>query len=377
MILGYFDNNATTRPHPEVVQAMMPHFTDLYLNASSAAGQRFGMDGIVSEAKRAVGALLGSVNLADEIVLTSGASEANSWAIKGLSLGAGDHVVSSAIEHPSVLAALSAIERQGVLVQLAPCMPDGVVDMEAFRSTMRPGTRLVSIMLANNETGVIQPVARLAGIAREIAPNCVIHCDLTQAVGRVHIDLSDELFEVDLASFSAHKFHGPKGVGGLFVRSGTQLDPLLEGEQEKGLRGGTINTPGAAGMAKAAQIALARLPEMERVSGLRDRLERSVVGAIPETKVNGESARRLPNTISLTLPSVDANEAVDELAGRGICIASGSACSSGSDAPSHVLTAMGVTYSDAFRTIRISLSNETTSGEIDLLVRELADVANA
>nr|WP_246746690.1 cysteine desulfurase family protein [Agrobacterium burrii] len=374
--MSYFDNNATTRPHPEVIEAMMPHFTDFYLNASSAAGRHFGVDGVVGEAKRAIGTLLGSADLAEEIVLTSGASEANSWAIKGLMLGDGDNVVSSAIEHPSVLAALSAIERQGVIVQLAKCTQDGVVDLEAFRSAMRPDTNLVSLMLANNETGVIQPVAQLATIAREIAPNCVIHCDLTQALGRIRVDLFEELFEVDLASFSAHKFHGPKGVGGLFIRSGTRLDALLEGEQEKGRRGGTINTPGAAGMAKAAQIAVARLPEMERVASLRDHFEKLLIEAFPEAKINGKGTRRLPNTSSVTLPSLEANEAVDVLAGRGLCIAGGSACSSGSDAPSHVLTAMGMPYANAFRTIRVSLSNESTSHEIELLVRELMVAAN-
>ena len=375
MIRAYLDNNATTRTDPSVVQTMMPYFTDLYVNASSAAGQVLGADRVVDEAKRALGALFGSRDLANQFVLTSGASEANSWAIKGLGIGGDDVVVSSAVEHPSVLAALKAIERRGANVRLASCDTDGVIDVADFRAAIDSRTRLVSLMLANNETGVVQPVSRLAEIVREAAPQCVIHCDLTQAPGRIPVDLSSELVEVDLASFSAHKFHGPKGIGGLFIRSGVEVEALLEGEQERGRRGGTINSPGAAGMAKAAELALQRLSGMEEVAAMRDRFEAIVLQKVSGSIVNGKAARRLPNTSSITIRGLDAAEIVDELARRGLCIADGSACSSGSDAPSHVLTAMGVAYSDAFQTIRVSLSSETTADEMDLLANELIELA--
>lgn len=372
---AYFDNNATTRPSDEVVAAMMPYFTELFANASSAAGQVLGVDRVTTEAKRAVGALLGSSDLGDDIVLTSGASESNSWAIKGVPLAEGDVVVSSVIEHPSVHAALAAVERRGVQVRLVPCDRNGVIDEAAFRLAVAPGVRLVSVMIANNETGAVQPVGRLAEIARAAAPQCVIHCDMTQALGRVAVDLTDSLYDVDLASFSAHKFHGPKGIGGLFIRSGTRIGVLLEGEQEGGRRGGTINTPGAAGMAKAAHIAKLRLPEMERVCHMRGELEQVILRRISSALVNGSHGPRLPNTSSITVRGLDAAEAVDELARRGICIANGSACSAGSDAPSHVLTAMGVSYADAFQTLRVSLSVDTTPEEIEMLVSELTDLA--
>lgn len=377
MIRAYFDNNATTKPPREVVDAMLPYFTDLYVNASSAAGQVFGANQIVGKTKRAVGALFGSTDLGNEIVFTSGASESNSWAIKGLGLEEGDLIVSSAIEHPSVLAALSAVERRGVEVRLTPCSRDGVVDVDAFRGAISDKTRLVSIMFANNETGVRQPIERLAEIVRRVAPQCIIHCDLTQAPGRAPLNLLDELAEVDLASFSAHKFHGPKGIGGLFIRDGIKLYPLTEGEQEDGQRGGTINSPGAAGMAKAADLALAGLSEVSEIAALRDYFETAVIDRIVGSEINGSSAPRLPNTSSITIKGLDAGGAVDELARRGICIANGSACSSGSDAPSHVLTAMGIPYADAFQTLRISLSRDTTASEIDLLMSELESVAAA
>lgn len=377
MVRAYFDNNATTRTHPRVVEAMLPHFTESYVNASSAAAQVLGVDRVVVTAKESMGRLLGSRDLWKEIALTSGASESNSWAIKGLELGEGDVVVSSQIEHPSVLAALRSVGRGGAEVRLVPCGNDGVIDVDGFRAALSGDVRLVSIMLANNETGVVQPVARLAEIARLVAPRCIVHCDMTQAPGRLPLDLLGELYELDLASFSAHKFHGPKGIGGLFIREGVEVAALSEGEQENGRRGGTINSPGAAGLAVAADIASEGQPRMAEVADLRDYFEDCVGRAISGCIVNGKSAPRLPNTTSLTIMELDSADVVDELARRGLVLANGSACSAGSDAPSHVLTAMGIPYAQAFQTLRVSLSLETTADEIDLLVHELVELAAA
>ncbi|MGO8661551.1 cysteine desulfurase family protein [Rhizobium ruizarguesonis] len=375
MIRAYLDNNATTRPSPEVVAAMMPYFTDLYANPSSAAGQIIGIDKVVSDAKRSAGRLLGSPDLADGVVFTSGASESNSWAFAAAEIGAGSHIVSTAFEHSSILAAGAAAAGRGAEVTLVGCDFNGVIDQTVFEQAVRPETRLVSVMLANNETGVVQPVKRLFEIARSVAPDCLIHCDVTQAVGRIPVDLYDDLFDIDLASFSAHKFHGPKGIGGMFIRPGVQLPALVHGEQERGQRGGTVNSTGAAGLAVACDLALNGQRNMSEIARLRNMFEFEIVNRVPGTRVNGSEVERLPNTSSVTIDGVASAALVEKLATRGVFIANGSACTAGSDAPSHVLTAMGLSYDQAFQTIRVSLSRETTSSEIELAVDEIARAA--
>jgi cysteine desulfurase len=375
VIRAYLDNNATTKPSPEVVAAMMPYFTDLYVNPSSAAGQIIGVDKVVSDAKRSAGRLLGSPDLADAIVFTSGASESNSWAFAAADIGVGSHIVSTAFEHSSILAAGAAAEGRGAEVTLIGCDVNGVIDHTSFEQAIRPETRLVSVMLANNETGVVQPVKPLFEIARSVAPGCLIHCDITQAIGRIQVDLYDDLFDVDLASFSAHKFHGPKGIGGMFIRPGVQLPALVHGEQERGRRGGTVNSAGVAGLAVACDLALNSQMNMSEIARLRNMFEFDLMNRVPGARVNGGEVERLPNTSSVTIDGVASAALVDELAARGVLIADGSACTAGSDAPSHVLTAMGLSYDQAFQTIRVSLSRETTSSEIELAVDEIARVA--
>ena len=230
---------------------------------------------------------------------------------------------------------------------------------------LRPDTRLVSLQFANNETGAVQPLAEIGALVRSIAPNALIHSDATQAVGRIALDLSEELAEVDLLSFSGHKFHGPKGIGGLFIRSGIELDPLIPGEQEHGKRGGTSNVPAAAGLAVAARRAKLALTSMSTVTALRDGLEALLSETVLGAQINAKDARRLPNTSSITLPGVDADDVVEHLALQGICVAMGSACTAGASAPSHVLTAMGLTTAEARSTLRFSLSSETLWADID------------
>ncbi|MBZ9724855.1 cysteine desulfurase [Mesorhizobium sp. CO1-1-11] len=363
-ITAYLDNNATTRPHPEVMEALRYYQETLFLNASSTAGELLGAARPLKDARIAVLDLLGGSEDADKIVLTSGASEANSWVMFG-ALTPGSHAVVSATEHSSILSAARSAQGRGHHVDVLQVNQQGLVESQSLAAALRPDTRLVSIHLANNETGVIQPLATLAALVRRLSPAALLHTDATQAVGRVPIDLSGALAEVDLLSFSAHKFHGPKGIGGLFIRGGVSMNALISGEQENGLRGGTSNVPGAAGLAASARLAIAGLDQMAAVAQLRDELEARLVALRPDATVHSRKTPRLPNTTSISFPRLLAEDVIEQLALHGICIATGSACSAGATAPSHVLTAMGVSPDDARATLRFSLSVKTTQDEID------------
>lgn len=373
MIRAYLDNNATTKPAPTVVAAMLQYLESLFLNPSSSAGRIIqGHVDPVVDAKRALGTLLGSGDLSEGVMLTSGASEANSWAVFGATQGRNSgHIVVSQIEHPSLRRAVEAAARRGLEVTSVPVDGDGRVDESTFRAVLRTDTCFVSVMLANNETGVVQPVAELSRHVREVCPEAIIHCDATSALGRIAVDLDGSLQEVDLLSLSGHKFHGPKGVGALFVRPGLHLPPMVHGEQEDGLRGGTSNTPAAAGIAEAARLALDRASSQAIVGLLRDDLEARLLELVPTARINGGTVDRLPNTSSIVFPGLDASEAVDRLAMSGICVSTGSACSAGASSPSAVLLAMGLSYADARSTLRFSLSYETTEAEIEATVDAL------
>jgi len=375
-IKAYFDNNASTRLADEALSAMLPFLQDDYINPSSIAGEIFGSGRAIGDASRELALLFGSIDLSDRFQITSGASESNSWAVKAaLEVAGSRHAVATRIEHPSLLAALEAQARRGAYVDLVDPEPNGRVDVERFIASVRPDTLLISVMAANNETGVLQPIAEIASAARAVAPNALIHVDATQAVGRVPLDLTMDLAEVDLLSLSAHKFHGPKGVGALFVREGRRLEPLIHGGGRS--RGGTPNPAGAAGLAAAAHLARSSIGDVERLRSLRDLFERLLAERIPTVFFNGSSAARLYNTSSIGIPGLDAQSAVEELACRGICVASGAACSSGSLSPSHVLVAMGLSYEQARSTIRVSISRLTTMAEILTLIDALVDMAGS
>jgi len=363
-ISAYLDNNATTRPHPEVLEAMRYYQETLFVNASSTAGELLGAARPLDDARIAMLDLLGGVADADQIVLTSGASEANSWVMFG-ALAPASHAVTCASEHSSILTAARSAQARGQQIDVLPVNEHGVVDHESLAKVLRPETRLVSIHLANNETGVIQPLTTLAKVVRELSPGALLHTDATQAVGRIPIDLAGALAQFDLLSFSAHKFHGPKGIGGLFIRDGVAIEALISGEQEKGLRGGTSNVPGAAGLAVAARLATLRLCKMAKVVQLRDQLEARLLALRPDAIIHSRSTVRLPNTSSIAFPGVAADDVTEQLALRGICIATGSACMAGATKPSHVLTAMGVSFDDARSTLRFSFSVQTTQDEVD------------
>jgi cysteine desulfurase len=360
----YFDHNATTPVDREVLAAMLPYFCEEYGNASSihSFGQRG--RGAVEQARISVAALLGARPA--EIMFSSGGTESNNYAIFGTvggASGGSKHVITSAVEHSAILDPCAALERRGAAITVLPVNRDGIVDPQDVRRAIRPETVLITIMLANNELGTLEPIEEIGKIAAE--KSVTFHTDAVQAAGKVPIDVTR--LGVHLLSLSAHKFYGPKGVGALYVRKGTHLDPLMYGgHAERDRRPGTEDVTGIAGLGKAAELALARMTEeTERLSRLRDRLERGLLDRIPLASVNGSRAQRTPNTTNLTLPCVEGEAMVIALDLKGIACSTGAACSSGAVEPSHVLTAIGLAPEDARATLRLSLGHHTTDEEID------------
>lgn len=367
----YADNNATTRVAPEVVAAMSEYFSEAYFNPSSMYEAAQGPAAAVKAARATLSRLLGSLH-PDEILFTSCATEANNTAIFGVAKAVPQrrHIITTSVEHPAVLNVCKTLARDGYEVTLLPVDDQGRLDLSTFVRALRPDTLLVTAMLANNETGVIFPIAELARIAKETDPGILVHTDATQAVGKLPIDLAEELAHVDLLSLSGHKLHAPKGIGALFIRRGTPCKPLLiGGHQEGGHRGGTENVAFIVGLARALEIAMATHGEDEqRTTALRDRLERELVARIPLVQVNGQGAPRLGNTSNLSVHFIEGEGILYELSSHGICASSGSACTSGSLEPSHVLRAMHVPFTAAHGSIRFSLSRYTTDAEVDRII---------
>jgi cysteine desulfurase len=375
----YLDNNATTRPDPTVVEAMLPYWNELYLNPSSVAGDMLGAAVPIQTAKQSLAQLIQAES--NEIFLTSGATESNNWVIQSLALRhihqkGSFRILVSAIEHPSVLETIEALRLADprISYDLIPVNSTGEFNLEDLEGMLSEDTDLVSIMLANNESGVIQPIQQAAQIVKNLNPSCIVHTDATQAIGKIPVDLRGELQHVDLLSLSAHKFHGPKGVGALFIRNGIPLDPWIHGgNQQAGMRAGTENPALAAGIAKAAETASLRLGNMKTVEMLRDKLESTLSEKFPEIRVLGSGAKRLPNTSLLLLPNIEGEMLVHHLLERGIACSTGSACSNGTDQPSYVVTAMGVAHSSARNVLRISLSQMTSIHELEMVIKVLAE----
>lgn len=368
----YLDNNATTRTDPSVVQAMVPFFTEQFGNASSAHGFGRQVAGAMRQARSSVQALLGAA-YDDEIVFTSGGTESNNAAIlSALSTQEDrDEIVTTSVEHQAILALVEHLSKSGVKVHAIAVDSRGRLDLEAFRSALGPRTAIASVMWANNETGTIFPVERLAAWTR--ASGALFHTDAVQAVGRVPMDLKAS--EIDMLSLSGHKLHGPKGIGALYLRKGTKFRPLIwGGGQERRRRGGTENVPGIVGLGKAAELGAERLDRARvRVAALRDRLEQSILQN-GYCKVLGDNCNRLPNTTSIAFEDLEGEAIVHHLNRAGIAASVGSACSSGAMEPSHVLRAMQVPVSSLSGAVRFSLSHETTAEEIDQVVRALSDI---
>jgi len=367
----YLDNNATTAVAPECAEAMARCLREHYGNPSSKhrAGESAKVETLAGRAK--VAALLGATP--PEIVFTSGGTEANHQAILGALALAPErwHIVSSQVEHPSNLALLRHLETQGVRVTYLPVDGHGRLDLGALERAITEDTALVSLMWANNETGVLFPIGEAAAIAR--ARGVLFHTDAVQAVGKILIDLAR--VPVDFLSFSGHKLHAPKGVGVLFVRKGLKLPPLLFGHQERGRRGSTENVPGIAALGVAAELAAAGLASSgSRIGALRDRLESELLARIPGAFVNGADAERVANTTSLCLGALEAEPILDRLDRAGICASAGAACTASGTEPSHVLTATGLSPEAALATIRFSLSRYTTAEDIERVIAVLPGI---
>ncbi len=367
----YLDNNATTRPAPEVVEALLPWLREQYGNPSSSHLLGLQAEGALVQARAQVASLLGGQPA--EIVFTSGGTEALNHALRGAAeaFPAKRHLVTTAVEHSAVRALAGWLQRQGFEITVLGVDGEGRLDLAELEAALRPDTLMVALMAANNETGVRFPVAEAAVRARRAG--ALVAVDAVQAVGKVPVDVA--AWGADLVAFSGHKFHGPKGVGGLWIRRGVRLRPfLVGGEQERGRRGGTENLPGIVGLGKAAELALAHLPDQERVADLRDRLESLLREALPDLRIHGGGAERLPNTSLLALPDVEGEALQLCLSQRGICVSTGSACTTGRPEPSHVLQAMGVPPELARGTVRLSLGRETTAGEVEAVAIALPQV---
>jgi len=368
----YLDNNATTRVDPAVLAQMLPCFTEVYGNASSAHGYGAAAARAIERARGQVQALLGAAS-EREVLFTSGATESSHTAIAAaLEARPGrSEVVISAVEHPSVLSACAQlVHSRGLTVRVVPVDPAGRLDLEAWRAAVGEKTALASVMWANNETGTIFDVERLAEQAHEVG--ALFHTDAVQAAGRLPITLAGTA--IDLLSLCAHKLHGPKGVGALWVKKGLCFSPLFRGgRQERGRRAGTENVPGIVGLGAAAELAQAHLGST-RVGSLRDRLEAGLLAQIPRSRVQGDLSCRLDNTSCLTFERIDGEELVALLDRLGIAASSGSACASGLHEPSHVLRAMRVAPGHALGALRLSLSRQTTEEEVDRVLQTLPRV---
>jgi cysteine desulfurase len=366
------DANATTPLLPEVFEAMRPFWMEHYANASSIHQQGQHARAAVDHARESVGRLLHCRT--SEIVFTSGGTESDNLALFG-TLKPGDHLITTTTEHHAVLHAAEALAKTGIDVTFLPCAPSGLIDPTALQAALRPNTRLVSIIFANNETGTIQPIAELAEIAH--AAGTLFHTDAVQAAGKLQLDLSPTgpLRQVDLLSISGHKLYAPKGTGVLFARRNVRLAPMFHGgTHERQRRAGTENVAGIVGFGRAAELAQAWLTQDNKLDGpthlaaLRDHLEQTLLSEIPESGVNGVGTPRVSNTTNIFFDHVEAEALVIALDLKGLSVSGGSACQSGATEPSHVLTAMGLPPARARASIRFSLSRLTTVAEVEAAI---------
>ena len=363
----YLDNNASTPVLPEVFEAMRPYYLEKFGNPSSIHNYGQHARAAVEKARAAAGALLNA--RAAEIVFTSGGTEADNLGIFGL-VRRGDHVITSTIEHSAVMNSCKRLEQMGHEVTYVPVNGQGQVDPEDVHRAIRPATRLITIMMANNETGVIQPVEEIGQIARDA--DVFFHTDAVQAAGKIPIDV--QKIGCDALSISGHKIHAPQGTGALFIKKGTLIQPLLYGgNHERQRRAGTENLPGIVALGKAAEISKFWLEHggPEQMAGMRDRLENAILSSMDGVGVNGAGVRRVPNTTSIYFDHIEGEALVIALDLKGLAVSSGAACSSGAIEPSHVLLAMGLSHERARASLRISLGKQTTEEEVDFAIQTI------
>ena len=368
----YVDNNATTQVSPEVIEEMLPYFNEFYGNPSSMHTFGGKVEHKITEARKRLAALLGAAP--EEIIFTGCGTESDSTAIRAAILSNPDkkHILTSRVEHPAVKNHYEYLSKNGYRVTFVPVDRKGRLDLDYLYKNLSDDTALVSIMWANNESGVIFPLEEISRVVRE--KGIVFHTDAVQAVGKFPIDL--KTIDVDMLSVSGHKLHGPKGVGALYVRRGTKYTPfIIGGHQEKGRRGGTENVASIIGLGKAAELAAAHLSDNNnQIKQLRDKLENEILKRVPNTIINGDRNNRLPNTTSIAFEYVEGESILLMMDEFGICASSGSACTSGSLEPSHVLRAMGVPFTAAHGSVRFSLSKYNTEEEIGFIIEKLPPI---
>lgn len=369
----YMDNAATTRVTEPVAQAMLPYLTEIYGNPSSV--HAFGREArkAMEAARRQVAEALGAQP--NEIYFTGCGTESDNWAIRGAAekhKSRGRHIITSAIEHHAVLHACQQLEKEGFSVTYLPVDEYGLVSPQSLKEALREDTILVSIMLANNEIGTIEPIEELSAIAREAG--ALFHTDAVQAIGSVKIDVNQ--LGVDMLSLSGHKFHAPKGVGALYIRSGVRIGRLMEGgAQERAQRPGTENLASIVGLGKAIELACADIEgHNQKLAAMRDRMIEGILSGIPEARLNGHPQKRLPGNVNVSVRYVEGESLLLNLDFKGIAASSGSACTSGSLDPSHVLLAIGLSHETAHGSLRFSLSEENTEQEVDQVVRALSEI---
>ncbi len=369
----YLDHNATTPVHPEVLEAMLPYLRDEWGNPSSIHWAAREPKKAIDSAREKVAALLGCE--ANEIVFTSCGSESNNFAIKGVASalkGKGDHIITTSVEHPSVLNTCKYMAKEGWEVTFLPVDSYGMIDLDQLRDSITERTVLISIMFANNETGTIFPVEEIGRIAKE--RGVLFHCDAVQAVGKVKIDVKE--MNIDLLSLSGHKLYAPKGVGALYVKRGVRLTPLIHGgHQERNRRAGTENVAGIVALGKACEIAMRDMEEeVAHLTRLRDRLEKGIMERIEHVRLNGHPTKRLPTTLNVSFEYIEGESILLNLDMKGVAASSGSACTSGSLEPSHVLMAMGVPPEVAHGSVRFSLGRDNTEEDIDYVLEVLPPI---
>ncbi len=371
----YFDHNATTYMREEVIEAMLPFLHTRFGNASSL--HFFGQEnrGVIDEAREHVASFIGAEPA--EVIFTSGGTESDNIAIRGVVRAFREkvpepHLITSAIEHPAVLKTCEALEKEGVAVTYLPCRRDGSIDVADLEKTVTDSTILASIMVSNNETGVIQPLKEISGILRP--RGIILHVDAVQGMGKIPVDVGE--LGADLLSISAHKFYGPKGIGALYVRRGTPVEPIYTGgHQEEGLRPGTENIPAIVGFGEACRLSALHLEEENAgIGALRDRLQEGILEKVPNVHINGGGAPRVPNTCNVTVPGIEGEAMSLNLSMLGFALSSGSACATGDPDPSHVLKAMGLDPVEAQGALRISLGICNTDEDVDAFLETFPKV---
>ncbi len=373
----YLDNAATTPVRSEVLEAMLPYFTQKFGNASTIYSYGREAKEALEESRKNVAQLIGAN--AEEIFFTSGGTESDNWALRGIAsanVKKGKHIITSSIEHHAVLHTCRDLEKQGFKITYLPVDKDGLINVKDVADAITDETILVSIMHANNEIGTIQPINEIAKVIKQKNPEIIFHTDAVQTAGKIPVNVNN--LGVDLLSMSAHKIYGPKGVGALYIRKGTRIAPFMTGgAQESSRRAGTENIAGIVGFGKAAELAVCeQQDQFEKLTLLRDRLMQGILNTIPYTRLNGHPTLRLPHNVNISFEFIEGESILLNLDMKGICASSGSACTSGSLDPSHVLLAIGLPHEIAHGSLRLTLGRENSQEEVDYVLEVLPDIIN-